>query len=61
MTLVDNALTSQSEMERLVGTEALVNWCDHDDDEFFADEVLHDFINEATQEIMILAGSVHDS
>lgn len=51
MTLLSTTYTTEAMMERKVGAQALIDWCDHDADGTQDSNVLDDSINDATLEI----------
>jgi phage gp36-like protein len=51
MTLLSTTYTTEAMMQRKVGEQALIDWCDHDNEGIQEANVLDDSINEATVEI----------
>ena len=60
MTLDTYTYCTEAEIVRRFGTEAVVNWCDHDGDQLADTGVLDDAINQATAEINDYAAKWYD-
>lgn len=56
MPLLDTVFTTKAEMIRKVGEQTLIDLADHDQDGEQYDEAIYDAINQATEEISLLAG-----
>lgn len=56
MTLLSTVFTSQTEIERKIGVNAVLDLTDHDNDGVAEADVLDDAINQATEEITLTAG-----
>jgi phage gp36-like protein len=56
MTLLATVFTTQAEMERKIGTQAVLDLSDHEVSGAPDDDVIDDAINQATEEISLTAG-----
>jgi len=56
MTLLTTVFTSQAAIERKIGVQAVIDLSDHEDAGALNADVLHDAINQATEEISLTAG-----